>query len=410
MLESNPAWDPVETLCELILIPSQNPMGQQVSGDEWLEHRISEWLEGRLSGLQGQLHRMQVTGRGANLFLHLPGRPGAKHLLLEAHQDTVPTTGMTIPPFTPAIQGGRVYGRGACDVKGGLAAMLCAVATAATWPVEKRPPLTLCATCDEEYGVLGMQQWMRSWSKQGAFSDGIPMQVDQVIVAEPTSLNVVVAHLGVVRWNVHTHGLSAHSSRPSNGRNAIYRMASLVQWFERQAKELEQLGKRDAWCGEPSMSVGVIGGGVSVNVVPDHCRIEIDRRLIPGEQGAEVWREIQRRLIEDGFSDCTIDPPWCDHGPLTPGDNLAFAKQLLAAASRECENRQLIGVRFGTHATHFARHGIPAVVFGPGSIDQAHTADEWIDIDQLRAATRILISTIARMAQTPSYDGNEKSR
>lgn len=410
MLESNPAWDPVETLCELIRIPSQNPMGQQVSGDEWLEHRISEWLEGRLSGLQGQLHRMQVTGRGANLFLHLPGRPGAKHLLLEAHQDTVPTTGMTIPPFTPAIQGGRVYGRGACDVKGGLAAMLCAVATAATWPVEKRPPLTLCATCDEEYGVLGMQQWMRSWSKQGAFSDGIPMQVDQVIVAEPTSLNVVVAHLGVVRWNVHTHGLSAHSSRPSNGRNAIYRMASLVQWFERQAKELEQLGKRDAWCGEPSMSVGVIGGGVSVNVVPDHCRIEIDRRLIPGEQGAEVWREIQRRLIEDGFSDCTIDPPWCDHGPLTPGDNLAFAKQLLAAASRECENRQLIGVRFGTHATHFARHGIPAVVFGPGSIDQAHTADEWIDIDQLRAATRILISTIARMAQTPSYDGNEKSR
>ena len=410
MLESNPTLDPVETLCELIRIPSQNPMGQQVAGDEWLEHRISEWLEGRLSGLQGQLHRMQVTGRGANLFLHLPGRPGTKHLLLEAHQDTVPTTGMTIPPFTPAIQGGRVYGRGACDVKGGLAAMLCAVATAATWPVEQRPPLTLCATCDEEYGVLGMQQWMRSWSKQGAFSDGIPMQVDQVIVAEPPSLNVVVAHLGVVRWNVHTHGLSAHSSRPSNGRNAIYRMASLVQWFERQAKELEQLGKRDAWCGEPSMSVGVIGGGLSVNVVPDHCRIEIDRRLIPGEQGTEVWGEIQRRLIEDGFSDCTIDPPWCDHGPLTPGDDLAFAKQLLAAASGECENRQLIGVRFGTHATHFARHGIPAVVFGPGSIDQAHTADEWIDIDQLRAATRILISTIARMAQTPSSGGNKKSR
>jgi len=386
MLESNPAWDPVETLCELIRIPSQNPMGQRVAGEEWLEHRISDWLEQRLSQLDGQMHRMEVPGRGANLFLHLPGRPDARHLLLE------------------------IYGRGACDVKGGLAAMLCAVATAATWPIEQRPPLTLCATCDEEYGVLGMQQWMRSWSKQGAFSEGVPLQVDQVIVAEPTSLNVVVAHLGVVRWNVQTHGLSAHSSRPSNGRNAIYRMASLVQWFERQARELEQHGRRDVWCGEPSMSVGVIGGGLSVNVVPDHCRIEIDRRLIPGELGIEVWGEIKRKLEADGFSDCTIDPPWCDHGPLTPGENLGFAEQLLAAACRESGNRQLIGVRFGTHATHFARHGIPAVVFGPGSIDQAHTADEWIAVEQLQAATRILISIITTMAQTPRAGESGKAR
>jgi acetylornithine deacetylase len=111
---------------------------------------------------------------------------------------------------------------------------------------------------------------------------------------------------------------------------------------------------------------------------------------------------MKRRLEEDGFFDCTIDPPWCDHGPLTPGDDLAFAELLLAASRRESEGRELIGVRFGTHATHFARHGIPAVVFGPGSIDQAHTADEWIDIEQLRAATRVLISTLATMAKTPS--------
>jgi acetylornithine deacetylase len=153
------------------------------------------------------------------------------------------------------------------------------------------------------------------------------------------------------------------------------------------------------------MSVGVIGGGQSVNVVPDHCRIEIDRRLIPGERGAEVWAEIKRSLEEEGYSDCTIDPPWCDHEPLTPGENLAFAEQLLAASCRESGDRELIGVRFGTHATHFARHGIPAVVFGPGSIEQAHTADEWISVEQLQAATRILISTIAMMAPSPSSGG-----
>src|SRR5262249_5315656 len=203
-------------LRDLVSLPSVNPMGRVIPAEIMFEHRVTDYLENFFRRLGVSWQRQHVAPQRENIVARWES-PGARRtLLLEAHQDTVPTDHMTIDPFGAKIDNGRLYGRGACDIKGGMAAMLAAFARR----VRERPcgaaNVVMACTVDEEHTFLGVQRLV-----QGGF------RVDMAVVAEPTDLDIVTAHKGVVRWYLSTAGRSCHSSRPEQGVNAIYRMAGL---------------------------------------------------------------------------------------------------------------------------------------------------------------------------------------
>jgi len=214
---------------------------------------------------------------------------------------------------------------------------------------------------------------------------------DAVVVAEPTLLDVVVAHKGVVRWQCHTGGKAAHSSMPHLGDNAFYRMARVLAAIERYAEDqTPNLGEHPL-VGNPTISVGVINGGISVNTVPDRCTIEIDRRVLPGEDAMKAYQQVIEFISEETRADplVTHDPPYIASNGLDIGINGEFAARLGDVARANGGGGRNIGVPYGTDAPAFDEIGAPTVVFGPGSIDQAHTCDEWVSVDQLHKAVEI---------------------
>ena len=208
-------------------------------------------------------------------------------------------------------------------------------------------------------------------------------------------LKIVVAHKGMVRWRCHTHGRAAHSSNPGLGDNAIYRMARVVELLERYGREvLPQQGEHPL-CGRPTLSVGTIAGGSGVNTVPDRCTIEIDHRLLPGDDPQTAWRRaidyVSARLGDAAaVQHIEHEPPLMHSGGLSDAANGPLADRLASVIREVTGKADRIGVPFGTDAAVISAAGVPTVVFGPGSIDQAHTADEWIALDQLPQASEIL--------------------
>jgi acetylornithine deacetylase len=213
------------------------------------------------------------------------------------------------------------------------------------------------------------------------------------LVAEPTDLNVVVAHRGVVRWQCTVHGRAAHSSRPEEGANAIYAMARVVRAVE-DFHRIELASRpADPLCGPPTACVTTIHGGTGANTVPDRAMIDVDRRLAPDEHPQAAYDELVAHLAAHAdVGDCRLahEAPWMQSHGLASGGNRAWAAQLSALACSTGVDAQLVGVPYGTNAASIAVAGIPTVVFGPGSIAQAHTADEWIAIDELERAVEVL--------------------
>jgi acetylornithine deacetylase/succinyl-diaminopimelate desuccinylase-like protein len=403
--------DVVETARQLVRIPSVNPMGQSVSGAEYYEHALTDFLADIFRQLNVPFERQTVEPQRDNIVARLDGatppEAGGQLLVLEVHQDTVPVEGMTVPPWEAVIDGDKLYGRGACDVKGGMAAMLAAFSRLATERPPGMPTVVLACSVNEECGFTGARKLAESWA-QGS-SRLVPRLPDAVIVAEPTSEDVVVAHKGVVRWRCEALGRAAHSSRPENGDNAIYRMAEVVMALKQYAQQLGDTEPHPR-LGHATLSVGTVRGGVSANVVPDRCRIDIDRRLLPHEtpamarQAVMDWLEAQRAVAATSG----VREPAGTNGLVrheapfmaSPGLDDA-ANQLLAGKLRDLVVRQggsgrLVAVPYGTDAPAFASHGIPTVIFGPGSIEQAHTADEWVSAGQLQFASEIYYQLAAR--------------
>jgi acetylornithine deacetylase/succinyl-diaminopimelate desuccinylase-like protein len=384
--------DAVQTLSELIALPSVNPMGRAVTGPEYFEYRVTDYLENLFRKLQIRYERQSVELKRDNIIARLDGatapEAGGPLLLFDAHQDTVPVAGMTIEPWTPVVRDGRIFGRGACDIKGGLAAMLSALARLAAERPAGMPTVIFSATVNEEHGFSGALAVAKRWGQPGAI---IPRQPDGAVIAEPTELDVVVAHKGVVRWRLHTRGRAGHSSRPESAQNAIYRMAPVLAAIARYATDVVPGLGQHSLCGRPSLSVGTIQGGLSVNTVPDRAMIEIDRRLLPGENPATAYRH-----ATDYLSQAVPDADWIEHDPpymqtagLADRNNGPLAVQLIAAARCVTGGGAAVGVPYGTNAAAYSAAGVPSVVFGPGSIAQAHTADEWLALDQLERASEV---------------------
>jgi acetylornithine deacetylase len=381
---------PSEILKQLISIPSVNPMGRDLTGAEFFETRLSLWLTEFLQDHELPWESAEVAAGRTNLLSRLDGNTHLGTILLDVHQDTVPVDGMTIPPFEPATRDGRIYGRGACDVKGGMAAMLAAFVRLKQTPAAERPSVVLSLTVDEESTSLGINHLTQSWEGKTTPYRLCPDPPTCAIVAEPTELELVVAHKGAVRWTISTSGRACHSSSPNLGISAVYAMAKIVTLLESYAETLPRSRPAHHLCGPATLNVGLISGGSSVNVVPDHCQIHVDRRVLPGETALQAREEIINWLHAQTDIPLTHAQPYCQSPPLADEHNQEAAQRLLKSVHRYDSDRRIIGVPFGTHASRLAAVGVPAVVFGPGSIDQAHTKDEWIDEQQLHAATEIL--------------------
>lgn len=359
----------LQTLSDLVRINSVNSSYEGGPGEGEIAAYVRRFFEQR--GIE--VCEQEVFPGRPNVLARLPGRDSSRRIVLEAHTDTVSVKGMTIPPFEPVIRDGKMYGRGSCDTKAGLATMMHALA----WLKEEgiTPPceVLLAAAVDEEYSYRGVVRLCEG------------LKADAAIVAEPTELRAVIATKGVLRCRLVVHGKSAHSSKPHLGVNAITHMARVIAAIEADNERMASVQHPLVGCG--TCNVGVISGGVQVNFVPDRCAIEIDRRLLPGEKASDAvahYRQLLQSL--DGITGDVEEPLLLvDEALDTPAD-AAVVKTALRVLSDMGLNAEPCGVPFGCDASKLSRAGIPSIVFGPGSIDRAHTADEYIEIDQVEEA------------------------
>ena len=372
-------------LRDLVAIPGINPMGRDLRGEQVYEHRVTAYLEQFFRSLGVPCRRQSIAPQRDNVVARSESPGSRRTLVFEAHQDTVPTDHMTIDPFGATIENGRLYGRGACDIKGGMASMLHAFARL----VRERPAgsarVVMACTVDEEHTFLGVQELVK-----GDLRGGVNGPIFAV-AAEPTNLNIVHAHKGAVRWHLTTTGRSCHSSRPERGINAVYHMAALLGLIERYASELWTT-KMHALLGPATISVGRIEGGTSVNTVPEHCRIEIDRRVLPGEAPDEMPRQLEDFLKRHapGHIAFQSSAPFLSCPALSPDGSEALRERLGEAIDAVVGKHVVEPVPYGTDASTLAEAGIPSVVFGPGDIAQAHTCDEWVSLDEVEKAGEIL--------------------
>jgi acetylornithine deacetylase len=336
--------------------------------------------------------RQTVEPGRDNLIARLDGTPtpaeGGQVVLLDAHQDTVPVDGMTIEPFAPVVRDQRLFGRGACDTKGGMAAMIGAMARLAADQSPTKPTVVMACTVNEEYGFSGARALPELWERGGGF---VPRRPDAALVAEPTELHPVVAHKGVVRWRLHTLGKAAHGANPEDGENAIYKMGAVLARLEHYQKHVVGQLAAHPLCGPSTLNVGTIRGGMSVNTVPDRCTVELDRRLPPGESPEEAYRHLVAFLEGEAGVPFPVvhDPPFMDGLALSDERNADLARRVAEAVGTLGLRANARGVSYATDGAFFDAAGVPTVVVGPGSIAQAHTVDEWISVDQLEQAAEM---------------------
>ena len=250
---------------------------------------------------------------------------------------------------------------------------LCEVSRGSQRPAQTE--LVFAGLADEEDAQAGSRALADSGFK-----------AEMAIVGEPTALRVVTAHKGSLWLRLETCGKAAHGSRPELGRNAILTMARIVQMLETEYA-LELSRRRHPLLGSATVSVGVISGGTQANIVPDKCMVLVDRRTLPGENEVNVCREILAMLRRNRFEASCVDEKQAPCLPLETDPELPLVAQLLAAVGQ----RTPAGVDYFCDAAILAQAGIPSVAFGPGSIAQAHTRDEWISLTSLERAKVLLV-------------------
>lgn len=367
------------TLQEMILIRSENPFDDPPRPG-YREQEMADYLAGLLADL-GLRHEMREVRPGRpNLFGYLPGSEGLFTLALAGHTDTARTTGY---PGAYDVRGedGKVCGRGACDMKAALTAYLAVARVLREARVTLKGNLLLIFNMDEEYQMVGSKAIGR---------DG--PRADQGIIGEPTSLQVCPANKGRVSTKIITRGRAAHSSVPEKGINAISRMARVINAFEDYNAELLSRPPHPL-CGNGRFNPGVIHGGVQVNMVPDYCELEVDRRTLPGETKDQVYSELHARIARAAQGDADFayeitEPTWLiPANDISPDEPVVVAlrRAHLALWGRDPGVQAFVA---GSDAPHY---GFPTVVCGPGSIAQAHTTDEWVTLTEVAAAARLYL-------------------
>ena len=377
-----PTWTRSEneilaTLQDMVAIDSVNP---SLPGGSSGERGMVDYLSAFFDALEIPYELCEVLPGRSNFIASLEGKDPDRALLFECHMDTASAAVMTIPPFEPHIRDDLLYGRGACDTKAGGAAMIHAIKRLKKAGVTPPRTVLYAGTVDEESLFAGTHHLAAH------------VKVDAAVIAEPTELEVVRAHKGVVRFHLVVNGKAAHSAKPHLGVNAISKMARLVVRIE------EELGpvharKSHSLVGSPTLNIGVIEGGTQVNFVPDSCRVAVDCRLIPGETPKEVLQSfeevITRAKAADGELDAAIEDPFFVCAALGTAEDAGIVRSAADACSALLGKASITGVPYATDGSPFSERGIPTIVLGPGSIDQAHGAVEWVECEQVLQASEI---------------------
>jgi acetylornithine deacetylase len=365
-------------LKELVAIESVNPF---YPGGERGEVAMAAYVADFFARLGLSPERQEVLPGRENVFARVEAPAATRTLLLESHMDTVTLEPVGRSMVEPVERSGRLSGRGSCDTKASLAAMLTALETLVARREELKVNLIVLGSVDEEYLMRGIVHFAASGPR-----------VDAAVVGEPTGLNVVRAHKGLVRWEIETRGKAAHTSRPENGDNAIYQMVEAIGAL-RGALEPKLAARSHPLLGRPTFTVATIHGGMGVNIVPERCTITVDRRTLPTERSAEVIAEVEAALRDlraraPGIK-VEIGQPFANIGGLDTPAELPFVRLAARIASQHGGGAEPVGVPYGTNAAALAERGVPTVVLGPGDIAQAHTADEWVELAQVERCAEL---------------------
>ncbi len=370
------AGDPVALTRMMVRIPSVNPsLEEGGDGEAILARRCRDWLE----AWGYDVRTDEVAPGRHNVVARRTGRGPGKRLILNGHLDTVGVGGMAVPPFDGALAEGRVWGRGACDMKGGLGIIL---ATAARLSgTSAAGELVVALTADEEHASLGMQAFVA----HGLRADG-------AVVCEPTSLAVMPAHKGFLWLEATFRGRAAHGSRPAEGVDAIRHAGRYLSLLERLEARLGRR-PRHPLLDRASFHAGTIRGGSAPSVYPQECSLVLERRTLPGEDSEAASMDFQELLDELASEvpelDADLKPGLFRPGTEVAGDSPLVAA-LLEAIEALGEAPRVEGMTAWVDAAYLNEAGIPAVCFGPGSIAQAHSAREWVSVEELITGARIL--------------------
>jgi acetylornithine deacetylase len=347
--------DVASLLARLVAIDSVNPnLAAEGGGEQAVAAVLAEWLErARL-----EVHVEDAAPNRPNVIGVARGTGGGRSLLLNGHLDTV---GLLAPDggLEARVEGGRLYGRGAYDMKGSLAAIAAAGAECGRRGL--RGDVIVAAVADEEAGSIGTEALLERWT------------ADAAIVAEPTDERLCVAHRGWLAFDIETQGRAAHGSRPDLGIDAIAKMGRILVEIEALDRSLQGRPGHDL-LGTGSVHASLIEGGQEYSSYPARCLLQGERRTIPGERREEVEAELRGLL---GDSDGSIAFPF-GRDPM----ELSADAEIVRAVQAQTGSRDLYGAPFWTDAALFVESGVPAILFGPSG-EGAHAAVEWVELASL---------------------------
>ncbi|MGH6929268.1 MAG: M20 family metallopeptidase [Dongiaceae bacterium] len=375
-------------LAGLVGFASENPPGR--------EAEVALFLGAHLKALGFAVETPEVAPGRRNVVARFDNGDGPM-LAFNSHLDVVPAGGgWTGDPFRLAERDGRLYGRGACDAKGSIAAMVEAMTLLKTARAGWQGRLIGVFVADEEVGSSGARRFV---------ADHPP--VDRVVVGEPTSLATVSAHKGVLRPRIRITGKSAHSGMPELGENAIIAAGRLMALFTEEDGRLRKI--LHPLCGKASLTVTRIDGGVADNVVPASCELVIDRRVLPGETREQVEGEV-RDLLDRARRDYGVRSEIVGFSSTAGGCETPISDPVVTAAVESCARHGVrrngpLGFMGGCDLVHFTAVGSRGIVLGPGALDVAHQPDEFVPADELGTAAAIYRDLMLRLFHTGSLDG-----
>lgn len=358
-----------------------------------LIHDCADYLESL--GLKPWLSHNADQSK-ANLFATIAAADGSTEggLILSGHTDVVPTDGQAwqSDPYRADIREGRLYGRGSADMKGFIAAVL--AAAPAMVQAELKRPLHIALSYDEEIGCLGAPVMIAELQKRG-------LTPEHCIVGEPTSMRMVVAHKGIHTFRCAVHGKAAHSSLTPQGVNAIEYAAKLIVFINELAGRLKARHDTDPDYDVPfsTLSVNTIAGGIAGNIVPQLCEFEFDYRNLPHMSPADITapieahiREVLQPQMQAVDAACRIDMRHGENVPAMPEAEAALLHDLITQLVQDSSR---LKVAYATEGGQFQQAGIATVICGPGNIEQAHKADEFVELSQLARCDAFLHKLIA---------------
>lgn len=377
-----PAADQLaNAVAELVRIPSVNPLQAGPISDAHGpqgERQLAEHLADRFDALgAAEVVLHDIVDERANVYGVFPGRTD-RLVVLDVHTDTVAVEHMTDPPFDGRIDDGHVWGRGALDTKASLGVITALLAEWQRAGARPEPTLLVVGSIAEEAGGLLGATHFRTWADERG------LEVDQMIVAEPTRLSPIHGHKGGASLRITIHGASAHSSLPHLGKNAIQAAVPVIAAYQTEHDRLQQL-EPTSELGNGTISVTTIEGGIGTNVIPPSCTLTVGRRIVPGEDAQQVYADLEQLAHDSCPLPVTVEPAMPPGPDGNPGVDAFYqsADSALVRQLAEWAGTTPTVAPFGTNALRYAGFAREKVVFGPGAIDDAHQATECVAIADL---------------------------